>query len=93
VNATTKPEPCYCLHQLPLELLDAALNFCVTVHHDNPQAVAVMLDDLRRYPATLWPWLTAYFHARLPTPPPGETEANRTTNPIKPPSETDTHDL
>ena len=54
-------EPCHCLYQLPLELLDAALNYCVTVHHDNPQAVAVMLDDLRRYPPTLWPWLTDYF--------------------------------
>jgi hypothetical protein len=66
MNNAIEPESCHHLHELPLELLTAALNFCVRVHHDNPRAVCVMLDDLRRFPPERWPWLTEYFRTRLP---------------------------
>jgi hypothetical protein len=67
MNTATKPEPCHHLHELPLELLTAALNFCVQVHHDNPREVAAMLDDLRRFPPERWDWLTRYFQDRTPS--------------------------
>ena len=65
---TTPPvrSPPFLLCELPIDLLALAVTHCVQTYHDDPRAVAVMLNDLRWYPPDRWPWLTNYFKTRLP---------------------------
>lgn len=60
------PGPPFLLWELPIDLLALAVTYCVQTYHDDPRAVAVMLNDLRWYPPDRWPWLTDYFKTRLP---------------------------
>ncbi len=73
ISAIPATQPPNDLEDLPAELKHYATRYCIEIHNDPPDAVGVMLDDLRYYETALWPWLTDYFRTRLPTHLPSST--------------------
>lgn len=51
--------------ELPKDLVEAATHYCVELHGDGPEGVQAMLDDLRHYPSSDWPWLINHFRQQL----------------------------